>query len=89
MPRTLRDKVKVVMHLPEGYTKVLVERTYGLGIADGGLYVDVPSKVIPPQLREIGSRFILVMTPLTGTAKMTPDQIRHAETMSVEEIKDE
>lgn len=89
MPRTIRDKVKVAMQLPEGYTKVLVERTYGLGIADGGIYVDVPSKIIPPHLRAIGSRFVLITTPLTGTATLTPDQIRQADTMSVEEIKDE
>jgi hypothetical protein len=89
VPRTMRDKVKVVMQLPEGYTKVLVERTYGLGIADGGIYVEVPSKIIPPYLRAIGSRFVLVTTPLTGTETSTPDQIRQAETMAVEEIEDE
>jgi len=36
MPFNLSEKVRVIMHLPSGYTKVLVEWTLGVGMADGG-----------------------------------------------------
>jgi hypothetical protein len=79
MPFTLREKVQVVMHLPEGYTKVLVQRTLGVGMADGGIYWDIPTSVIPPQLRQMGSRFLLETTGLSGKLE--------AENMSAEEIR--
>jgi hypothetical protein len=55
-----REPVRVTMHLNEGYTKVVLERTVGLGMADGGIEWDIPTEIIPPYLRPIGSRFILV-----------------------------
>ena len=79
MPYTLREKVRVIMHLPEGHTKVLVERTLGVGMADGGIYWDIPTTVIPPHLRQMGSRFLLETTGLSGK--------REAENMSAEEIR--
>jgi len=92
MARELREKVKVTMHLPGGYTKVLVERTKGLGLADGGICVDVLTSIIPPHLRRIGSRFVLVITtdwPSEAESDaMTADQMRRVDKMSVEEIKD-
>lgn len=54
----------MVMHLPEGWTKILLVRTYGLGLADGGIYWDIPTEKIPIDLRRIGSVF-LVETNLT------------------------
>ena len=49
-----------MFHL-NGYTKVLVERTEGLGLADGGIVWDISAQIIPFQLRKIGSRFIVKM----------------------------
>ena len=92
MPVKLREKVRVIMHVPESYTKVLVERTLGVGLADGGIYWDIPTKVIPPHLRQMGSRFIVEATGLTGrleAEKMTAEEMRSAIEYSVEEIRDE
>ena len=52
------------MHLPEDWTRVLLVRTYGVGLADGGIYWDIPTGKIPLDLRQIGSVF-LVETELT------------------------
>jgi len=49
-----------MFHL-NGYTKVLVERTEGLGLADGGIIWEISTQIIPLQLRKIGSRFIVKM----------------------------
>lgn len=92
MPVTLREKVRVIMYLPEGYTKVLVERTWGVGLAGGGIYWDIPTNVIPHHLRQIGSRFILQTTGLSGkmeAEKMTAQEMRATIGYSVEEIRDE
>jgi hypothetical protein len=89
---TLREKVRAIMHLPEGYTKVLLERTFGLGLADGGIYWDIPTKVIPVQFRKMGSRFLLRASGPSGRLEaepMTAEQIRAAREYSVEEIQDE
>ena len=67
------------MHLPEGHTKVLIERTFGVGMAGGGIYWDIPTTVIPPHLRQMGSRFLLETTELSGKEE--------AENMSAEEIR--
>ena len=45
------EPAQVIMHLPENWTKVLLVRTYGLGLADGGAYWDIPTEAIPPHLR--------------------------------------
>lgn len=59
----LREPARVIMHLPEAWTQILLIRTYGLGMADGGIYWEIPTAKIPEQLRKIGSVF-LVETPL-------------------------
>lgn len=64
-----REPAQVIMPLPENWTKILLVRTYGVGLADGGIYWDIPTEVIPPTLRSIGSRFVI-------TAKLLPDQVR-------------
>jgi|GEM_PF-6258600 len=92
MPVTLREKVRVIMHLPEGYTKVLVERTLGVGMADGGVYWDIPTSVIPPHLRRMGCQFVLEATTPSGKGeaeKMTAEEMRAAMQCSVQEIRDE
>ncbi len=53
------EPVQVILHLPEGWTKILFVRMYGLGLADGGGYWDIPTELIPIRLRAIGSRFVI------------------------------
>ncbi len=93
MPFNLSEKVRVIMHLPGGYTKVLVEWTLGVGMADGGIYWDIPTEVIPPHLRSMGSRFLLLATGLEGkreAERMSAEEIRAAiHQYSVREIQDE
>jgi hypothetical protein len=54
-----REPAQVMMHLPENWTKILLVRTYGLGLAFGGAYWDIPTGVIPFHLRKMGSRFVV------------------------------
>ncbi len=51
--------VKVVMPLNGGFTKVVWEQTIGIGLADGGIEIDIPTRIIPFSLRNFGSRFYL------------------------------
>jgi hypothetical protein len=61
----VRETVCVMFHL-NGYTKVLVERTKGVGLADGGIVWEIPTEIIPFHLRPIGSRFIVQHIPLSS-----------------------
>jgi hypothetical protein len=47
------------MHLNGGFTKVIFERTIGVGLANFGIEWDIPTDCIPFHLRAIGSRFLL------------------------------
>ena len=91
MPIEFCEKVRVIMPLPEGYTKVLVESTYDIGLADGGIYWDIPTELIPARWRGIGSRFIVRAAGLRQdeTVSMTPDEIRASIHYSVQGITDE
>jgi hypothetical protein len=60
----IRESVRVLFDL-NGYTKVMVERTEGVGLANGGIVWDISTEIIPSHLRQIGSRFILQYTPLS------------------------
>jgi len=51
--------VEVEMHLPGGYTRIVLTRTLGQGMANGGISWEVPTKAIPPELRGIGNRFLV------------------------------
>ena len=86
MPRELIEKVRVIMHLPEGYTKVKLERFPNIDW-------DIPTNEIPLHLRGMGSRFILQTTGLSGAleaANMNPEEIRNIiRRYSVREIQDE
>ena len=85
--RHFRELVRVLFHLSEGYTKVVVEITEGVGLADGGCWWDIPTKVIPPHLRCIGSRFYLVGESVSPDASDTVDDYRLArQALTVEEI---
>ena len=84
MTYILREKVTVVMHLPEGYTKVRVERL-------PSIHWDIPTSVIPQHLRRMGSRFLAETTSLSGerAKDMTADEMRSAMNCLVHEIQDE
>lgn len=56
-----REPARVLMHLNGGFTKVILERTIGIGHANGGTEWDIPTHRIPLHLRAIGSRFVIVM----------------------------
>jgi len=62
MTKKLKEPVKILFHLNGGFTKVILERTIGVGPADGGIALDIPTEKIPGRLRKIGSRFILLRT---------------------------
>lgn len=58
MKVTIEEPVRVLFHL-NGYTKIFLERTENVGMADGGISWDIWTYKIPLHLRKIGSRFIL------------------------------
>lgn len=83
--KPLRERVRVMMHLNEGYTRVLVERTEGLGLADGGVAWDIPTGIIPPHLRPLGSRFVVETQALWPELGDTASELRDAIFYRVEE----
>jgi hypothetical protein len=54
-----RETVKVIFHLDGGYTRVAWERSENTAWAGTGWTFDIPTHVIPYDLRAIGSRFLL------------------------------
>ena len=70
----LRESVRVLFHL-NGYTKVMVERAEGVGMADGGIVWELPTERIPRHLRKIGSRFIVQAGPLRAEEENDPQAI--------------
>ena len=75
--RIMREPARVLFHL-NGYTKVLLERTEGVGMADGGIVWEIATDLIPAHLRKIGSRFIVRYKPLTPEEMNDVDAIRGA-----------
>jgi hypothetical protein len=75
--RIVREPVRVLFHL-NGYTKVLVERTEGVGLADSGIMWELPTERIPHHLREIGSRFSVQIVPLSPEEENDPLAIHDA-----------
>lgn len=49
----------VEMHLNGGFSKILLEKTLEIGMADGGIKIDIPTEKIPSNLRKINSRIYL------------------------------
>jgi hypothetical protein len=76
------------MHLNEGFTRVLVERTEGRGMANGGATWDIPTQIIPPHLRRIGSRFIVLTEALWPEPGDAADELRDAISYRVEELEE-
>ena len=54
-PNQRRSPGRVEMHLPGGYTRLLIE-------AGGLIPYEVPTERIPPHLRNLGTRVHLVFT---------------------------
>jgi hypothetical protein len=81
----MREPAQVIMPLPENWTKILLLRTYGVGLADGGIYWDIPTEVIPLAVRLIGCRFVI-----TTKLVLTLDQFQHGreawQEVQIEEI---
>jgi hypothetical protein len=61
-----RGPARVLFHLNGGYTKILFEDTVGSGQGDGGICWDIPTRLIPPHLRMIGSRFCVIRPTSTN-----------------------
>jgi hypothetical protein len=57
--KIIEEPAIVLFHLNNDYTKILLERTKGIGMANGGIDWDIPTKIIPIHLRKIGSRFLI------------------------------
>ena len=81
----IRFPVRILFHLNEGYTRVLMER-----LIDGqpvSLYdIDIPTEIIPLRLRHLGSRFVLVWPPFSVESTDSADEIRAAMKYRVEEM---
>lgn len=75
------------MHLSGGFTKVLLEQTAGAGLADGGIEWDIPTDRIPPHLRAVGSRFVIVSRSLRPEPHDSVDELRAAaDDLAIEEL---
>lgn len=81
------EPVRVLMHLNGGYTKVMLERVEGKGLADGGVDWDIPTQKIPLHLRKIGSRFLVIQKSVC-VVEYTIDKIREMPfQIEIEEIQ--
>ena len=83
---TLREPVQVMMHLPENWTKVLFVRIYGVGLAGGPVYWDIPTETIPVELRPIGSRFVL--TARVESSKLEHGRAALSNKLSIDKLPD-
>ena len=55
-----RAVVRVMFHGNGGFTWVIHEATEGVAMANGGFQWEIPTSIIPEDLRVVGSRFELV-----------------------------
>jgi hypothetical protein len=76
------------MHLNEGYTRVFLERTEGLGMANGSITWDIPTEIIPPHLRLLGSRFVVITEALWPDPGDSARERRDAIFYRVEELEE-
>ena len=75
--RMMRETARVMMHLNGGFTRIVIERFQGLGLADGG-ELDIPTEQIPYHLRPIGSRFIVNFPRFSAERQDSIEDIRAA-----------
>ncbi len=71
--RPFSEPALVTMHLNGGFTKVVLERTFG-----DAIYRDIPTESIPVHLRAIGSRILLVGRFQAPEANDSAEDIRRA-----------
>ena len=69
------ERVRVLFH-GNGYTKVMLEGTEGLGLADGGIVWDIPTDIIPRHLRQIGSHFMVRHIELSSKEENISEPVR-------------
>jgi hypothetical protein len=82
----MRERVRVLFHL-NGYTKVMLEATEGIGLADGGIIWDIPTDRIPHHLKHIGSRFMIRHTPLSPNEENNLEAVRDVKNrFEIEEV---
>jgi hypothetical protein len=89
MSKALRETVRLVMHMSEGYSRVILESTEGMGMAYGGVCWEIPTERIPQHLRAIGSRFVVTAeSPSQAEVEnMTPQELRATlQELKIEEI---
>ena len=72
----IKEPTRILFYL-NGYTKVLLERTEGKGLADGGITWDISTEIIPVHLRKISSRFVIHSIPLCDQEMNDIDAIRN------------
>ena len=77
-----REPVRVEFHLSGGYTREVFERV-------PGAWRDIATASIPPHLRLLGSRFVLVYYGITPEEHDTTAEIRAAIIDRVEELPNE
>ncbi len=80
----LREPARILFHLDHGYTKISLERTEGKGLAYGGAEWDIPTASIPPYLRKIGARFIIITDTITPEENDSVEDIRKEQLIRVE-----
>ena len=66
-----RHSARVEMHLPGGFTRVVL-----LDLSDGGHWLDIPTDAIPLQLRRPGSRFAVVVPRFTPEPSDSEQAVR-------------
>jgi hypothetical protein len=90
MPTEITVIARLEMHLPGGYSRVLLQLPGGRGLAGGDIHWEIPTESIPFHLRRIGSRFLVTSHGLTGKAEaetMSGDEIRASIWVTVQEIQ--
>jgi len=71
-----RETVRVTFHLDGGYTKVVWERSENTTWAGIGWIFDIPTHIIPNDLRVIGSRFLLSIVKFNAIDRENIENIR-------------
>ena len=73
-----REIVRVIFHLNDGYTQVIWQRSENTAWAGKGWIFDIPTDVIPFNLRIIGSCFVLSIKKLDVENMEDIEYIRNA-----------
>ena len=71
MADEMRETVRVAAALDTGMTRVVVEGSHAPGRPQDGVTWELPTHLIPPRLRGVGSRFVVVL-PEDGEPAIEP-----------------